>query len=289
MEVKLINISKSYGKVKVIDDINIEIGNGIYALLGHNGAGKSTIIRILLGLLLPNKGEILYNFKANVKDLIVESSIGYVPQKGGLDESQTVKDFLIYVGYYKGIGKDEIEKKIKFFSELFDFNKYLEVKIKNLSGGTKQKVKITQAFINNPKLVVLDEPSVGLDIAERKKLKEFLSEYGKMNTVLISTHIISDIDYIANNIIVLKNGKIKIQGKLDALINEISGKVYRIQGTEEEIDKFINDNDIFVMNRSYEDSTINTLRFLSEQDFGVDNITNITLEDVYTYYQKEGT
>ncbi|SUB56909.1 ABC transporter ATP-binding protein [Peptoniphilus lacrimalis] len=288
MNLELKGISKSYGNARVIDEINIEINNGIYALLGHNGAGKSTVIKILLGLLLQDKGKVIYNSKSNTKGSVYDYPLGYVPQKGGLDELQTVRDFLTYVGCYKGMRIKEIERDINFFSDLFNFNKYLNVKIKKLSGGTKQKVKITQAFLNNPKLVVLDEPSVGLDIYERKKLKEFLSKYGENNTVIISTHIISDIDYIANNIIILKNGKIIIQGKTEDLINQIPKNVYKIKGTEKQIDEFISKNNVLVMNRSYENSNINVLRFMSERDFGIDNITNVTFEDIYTYYQKVG-
>lgn len=287
MRLKLNNICKSYNNREVIKNINIEINQGIYALLGHNGAGKSTIIRILLGLLAPNKGEVLYDDKKCKGKSFLSYSLGYIPQKGGLDENRTVRDFLMYIGYYKDVSKKDIEENIKFFSELFDFEEYLSVKIKNLSGGTKQKVKITQAFINNPELVVLDEPSVGLDIAERKKLKEFLSEYGKKNTVIISTHIISDIDIIANNIIILKKGEVVVDGKLNELIETIPGKVYKFSGDEKMIEDFVEDNkkDIFVMNRSYDDEKTSVLRFMSNKNFGNSNVVTTTLEDLYTYHQ----
>lgn len=287
MGLEILNISKKYRDCIALENVNISIKNGIYGLLGHNGAGKSTLIKAILGLLSFDSGDIVWDDVSICKNKEIYHSLGYIPQHGGLDDSQTPRNYLKYIGCYKGLSEKEVENNISKFSDLFNFENYLDTKIKNLSGGTKQKVKITQAFLNNPRFIIMDEPTVGLDIDERRNLKKFLSEYSKNNTIIFSTHIISDIDFIANNLIIIRKGKVVAQGLLSELYNQVPGRVYELNDSEMVLDKFVKNNDIFVLNRKYEEANNNTLRFLSTVSPIVGEAQSISIEDMYAYFQKE--
>lgn len=207
MLLELKNVSKSYGKNEIIKDMNITFTSGIYGILGVNGAGKSTTIRLISTVEKPDCGEILFNnediYKLGER---YRDRVGYVAQKGGYYPEFTVDRFLDYIAELKGI--QEKQNVIDICLEKVGLTQQRHKKIKALSGGMKQRVNIAQALLNNPDILILDEPTVGLDPKERLNLKNILLEFSEEKLIIMTTHIVADIEDIADNIIIIKNGKI---------------------------------------------------------------------------------
>ena len=234
MKLKLQDINKSY-KNKVLDGISFELEKGVYGLLGPNGAGKSTLIRLLCGIEEANSGDILWDGESIHKlDERYRNILGYVPQKIGYYPDFTAVKFMEYIAQLKGIPKEIREKEISDALSLVNLEDTGNKKIKNFSGGMKQRLGIAQAILNHPELLVLDEPTVGLDIDERMNFKQFISEYAKNKIVLFATHIVSDIEDIGNEIIMLKNGKIVKHGDITKLLELVQGKVWKCVCTQEQ-------------------------------------------------------
>ena len=234
MKLKLEDIQKSY-KNKVLDGISFELEKGVYGLLEPNGAGKSTLIRLLCGIEEANSGDILWDGESiHTLDERYRNILGYVPQKIGYYPDFTAVKFMEYIAQLKGIPKEIREKEISDALSLVNLEDTGNKKIKNFSGGMKQRLGIAQAILNHPELLVLDEPTVGLDIDERMNFKQFISEYAKNKIVLFATHIVSDIEDIGNEIIMLKNGKIVKQGDIPTLLELVQGKVWKCVCTQEQ-------------------------------------------------------
>ena len=224
MELK--NVTKKIGRKNVLNSINLHIDKGIYGLLGANGVGKSTLMKIMTGELQPTKGQVIYDNNSNRVEFY--RSLGYLPQVFNAPKEATSKEYLMYISIYKGMDNEAAKKKIKDLTHDLNLEDYIDKKIGTLSEGTLQRVGIAQAFINNPKFVILDEPSSGLDISERRNLKKFISKEASESPVLISTHIISDIEYIVDWILVMKSGEILEQIKYQDAIKKLDGKVWNI-------------------------------------------------------------
>ena len=234
MKLNLIDVNKNY-KNKVLDGVSFELDKGIYGLLGPNGAGKSTLIRLICGIEEPDNGKILWNEEdIHTLDENYRDILGYVPQKIGYYPDFTAMKFMEYIAQLKGIPKDTRRKEISDALSLVNLSDTGKKKIKNFSGGMKQRLGIAQAILNHPQLLILDEPTVGLDIDERMNFKQFISGYAKDKIVLFATHIVSDIEDIGNEIILLKNGKIDQQGSLQALLELVQGKVWKCVATQEQ-------------------------------------------------------
>lgn len=230
--IEIKDVSKSYQNMQVLNNINIKIGKGIYGLLGENGAGKTTLIKIISGEIMPTNGYIIINrMKAYPEDLF--NLLGYLPQNYVAPGDMNVIEYLKYVYEYK---KDkESVNNIEELIEVLDLKNYTKTKIKKLSGGTVQRVGIAQAFLNNPELIILDEPTSGLDITQRRNLKNFILEKSKYSSIVISTHIVSDIDYIANYIILLKDGVVISKGEYSEQLKELDKMVWEFSCKEEEL------------------------------------------------------
>lgn len=226
MELELKNINKKYNK-PVLNNINLYLTEGVYGLLGPNGAGKSTLIRTICDIEIPNSGKVLYN-GTPVSELGEDyrEMLGYVPQKVGYYPDFTARDFLMYMAFVKGLEKSTCKKRIDEVLELVSLKDTGRKKIKNFSGGMKQRLGIAQAILNNPQILILDEPTVGLDLEERLNFKQFVSEYASNRIVIFATHIVSDIEDIGNEILILKNGTIKEQTSPEKLLMQINGKVW---------------------------------------------------------------
>lgn len=234
MKLNLIDVNKNY-KNKVLDGVSFELDKGVYGLLGPNGAGKSTLIRLICGIEEPDNGKILWNEEdIHTLDESYRDILGYVPQKIGYYPDFTAMKFMEYIAQLKGIPKDTRRKEISDALSLVNLSDTGKKKIKNFSGGMKQRLGIAQAILNHPQLLILDEPTVGLDIDERMNFKQFISGYAKDKIVLFATHIVSDIEDIGNEIILLKNGKIDQQGSLQALLELVQGKVWKCVATQEQ-------------------------------------------------------
>ena len=206
---ELCNISKKYNEKIALKDVSLKLDNGIYGLLGPNGAGKSTLMNIITGNLEPTEGTIKWDGK-EVKELgsNYRSLLGYAPQQQGMYETFSGRRFLSYMATLKGISKSSMEDEINRVLLYVNMVEKSNQKIGTYSGGMKQRILIAQAIIGNPKLVILDEPTAGLDPKERVRIRERIAELSKDKIILLSTHVVSDIESIAKKIILIKTGEI---------------------------------------------------------------------------------
>lgn len=206
---KLCQISKQYKDKLALEQVSIELGNGIYGLLGPNGAGKSTLMNIITGNLKPSTGTVLWNDK-NIQKQGKEyrSIIGYAPQQQGLYDTFTGRRFLAYMATLKGISKGDLVAEIDRTLAYVNMQEAADRKIGTYSGGMKQRILIAQAILGNPKIIILDEPTAGLDPKERVRIREGIAELGKDKIIIVSTHVVSDVETIADHIILLKSGRI---------------------------------------------------------------------------------
>ena len=211
MELTIDRLTKQYKNKIAVDRLSFSLTKGVTGLLGANGAGKTTLIRMLCGILVPTSGEITYN-GISVSDERYRNVLGYLPQEFGYYPEFTGKDFLMYFAALKGFTKKAAEIRANELLELVGLSQVQKKKIKTYSGGMKQRLGIAQALINRPEVLILDEPTAGLDPKERVRFRNLIDEIGKESIVLLSTHIVSDIEHIADHIIMMKNGQIIWQG-----------------------------------------------------------------------------
>ena len=235
MNLAVNDVSKFYQK-KVLDDIKFEMESGIYALLGPNGAGKSTLIRIICGIEEASSGTITYDGQTIQKmDAQYRQKLGYVPQNTGMYENFTAWEFLEYMAVMKGVAKKEVKDRVEKTLGVVNLLEVKNNKIKTFSGGMKQRVNIAQALLNEPEILVLDEPTVGLDVNERIKFKQFVSEYAREKIVIFATHIVSDIEDVGSKIVIMKNGRIVANDTTENLLKEVEGKIWEIKCSKDEL------------------------------------------------------
>ena len=227
MELKLKSVSKDFGGVHAVDGVTHSMKKGVYGLLGVNGAGKTTLMRMLCTVIRPTCGEITWDGKdifelgAAYRDIL-----GYLPQDFGYYPDLSIYDYMMYIASIKGIRSVEAEKRTEQLLEQVGLSKRKNRKMKNLSGGMVRRVGIAQAMLNNPQILVLDEPTAGLDPNERIRFRNLISDLSGERLVLLSTHIVSDVEYIANEIILMKDGKISYTGTSDKLISSMDESVW---------------------------------------------------------------
>ena len=233
------DVSKQYGSFTALQGINLEFTNGLYGLLAPNGAGKTTLIKMLATLIAPTKGEILYDGK-NIIDMDEDyrELLGYLPQQFGYYKNYSPKQYLLYLAALKGIGKKEALVKIEELLEKVALSDVMNKKMKKFSGGMIQRVGIAQALLNDPRILILDEPTAGLDPKERARFRHLLTELARKRLVIISTHIVSDIESIANEIIMIKNQQILYKDSVEKICNVLEGHVYETSIHYEQLDSF---------------------------------------------------
>ncbi|MDD3219530.1 MAG: ABC transporter ATP-binding protein [Lachnospiraceae bacterium] len=224
MELIISNVMKNYGKKDVLKGVSFKMDNGIYGLLGPNGAGKTTLIRILAGLIPASSGQVLYNGKKCDKEY--RAKLGYLPQDLDFYPNFTGRQYLEYVANLKGLSDVEADRKIKELAEQVDLTDDMERRCVNYSGGMKRRLGIAQALLNNPEILILDEPTAGLDPYERIKFRNIISVFSKDRAVLLSTHIVSDVDSVAKKIIMIKDGKVGSMEDGRAYMQRMNGKVW---------------------------------------------------------------
>lgn len=225
MELIFDRVTKQYKNKLAVDRVSLSLKQGVYGLLGANGAGKTTLMRMMCGVLKPDSGEILWDGR-KVEEEAYRDVLGYLPQEFGYYPDFSAMDFLMYLGALKGIPKKQARGKALELLELTGLSPAAKKKIKTFSGGMKQRLGIAQALLNNPKVLVLDEPTAGLDPKERVRFRNLISKLGNDRIVLLSTHIVSDVEHIADVILVMKAGSIIHQGTLREIIRAIEGKVW---------------------------------------------------------------
>lgn len=214
MELVIDRVSKQYKNNIAVDCISVKLQKGVYGMLGTNGAGKTTLMRMICGILKPTSGTISFD-GIDVSEENYRSVLGYLPQDFGYYPEFTGMDFLLYMAALKGIGKSQSKRKAKELLQLVSLQDVAKKKIKTYSGGMKQRLGIAQALLNQPKLLVLDEPTAGLDPKERVKFRNLIAELGTESIVLLSTHIVSDIEQIADKVLIMKDGQLIYQDKWD--------------------------------------------------------------------------
>lgn len=257
MELALNCISKTYkkGSVKALDNFSVTLTPGVYGLLGPNGAGKSTLMNIITDNLNADGGEVVYggeNIKKLGKDY--RAVLGYMPQQQGLYDDFTLNRFLWYMAALKGLKKKEAKEKITQLLETVNLTDAAHKKLGSFSGGMKQRALIAQALLNNPEILILDEPTAGLDPKERIRIRNFISEIAEDKIVLISTHVVSDIEFIAKEIILLKKGQLISHDSPNKLTKELENKVFEVEIQREDL-KYFQDN-YRVSNLCHNDNSI---------------------------------
>jgi len=218
MELSLDRLSKQYGSKIAVDNISTTLTPGVYGLLGANGAGKTTLMRMLCGILEPSSGEVFFNDREITSmGASYRNILGYLPQDFGYYPNYTAMEFMLYMAALKGIPNHIAVKRIKKLLSTVDLSHVASKRIKTFSGGMKQRVGIAQALLNNPKILILDEPTAGLDPKERVRFRNLLSEYAGDKIVILSTHIVSDIEAIADEVLLMKKGRIVQRGTVASL------------------------------------------------------------------------
>ena len=283
MELKISKLTKQFGNFTAVDALNVTMTNGVYGLLGVNGAGKTTFMRIICTLLQPTSGQILCNGKdifqmgADYRKLL-----GYLPQEFGFYPEFTVKDYLLYIAALKGIRPAVAKKRVKNLIAKVGLSKVENQKMKKLSGGMKRRAGIAQAMLNDPPILILDEPTAGLDPNERIRFRNLISELSQERLVLLSTHIVSDVEYIANEIWLMKEGKLLHQGTAEDLIHSMTEKVWKC---------YTHKADVQDLMKQYKISNIKSeahgveLRIIAkEKPFPDAVMEEANLEDVFLYY-----
>lgn len=284
MKLEIKNLSKNYGNVQALSGVSMTLENGIYGLLGPNGAGKSTLINLITDNIKRDKGEILWNDTDILKlGQKYRDILGYMPQEQGYYEDFTAGAFLSYIAKVKGISGKNAEDRITELLEVVNLTKYRKTKIGGFSGGMKQRLMLAQALLNDPKILILDEPTAGVDPQERIKIRNFISSIAKDRIVILATHIISDVEAIAKEIILIKAGEIIKKGTPDSLLSNMEAGIYEVRLNESQIEE---------LNEKYIVSNLkNSPEGLVAKIIGNEPPVNIeyvrsqaSLEDLYLYH-----
>lgn len=284
MKIEFRKVTKSYGKdIVALDEFSATLYPGIYGLLGANGAGKTTLIRILVGLLPSTSGTILVDdvpiSKAGSNYL---SKLGYLPQYPRFYRDFTIADFLRYICALKNIEPDEGKRRIQELLEAVNLQDVSKKRIGELSGGMRQRVGIVQALLGDPKVLVLDEPTAGLDPQERIHFRNLIAQFSENRIVLLATHIVSDVDAIANQVIILKKGQLVQMNTPEALEHDMEGRVWEMTVTSHRELLKLNSNQISNIQQK---QGVFRVRMLSEKKPVQDAVeVSPNLEDVFLYH-----
>ena len=269
MEIVLEHISKKYrdrhAVKKAVEDVNLRFTSGVWGLLGANGAGKTTLMRMICGIMKPTDGRICYD-GVEIGQLgdAYRSIIGYLPQDFGFYPEFTVQQYLEYISAMKGMSDKQAKQKIDELLVRLSLEDVWKKRIVKLSGGMRRRVGIGQALLNDPEFLVLDEPTSGLDPGERVRFRNLLSEFAHDRIVLISTHIVSEVEYIATQNAIMKNGRILQTGNTQELVTQMQGKVFEGFIVPQELEKW--EKKVQIVNLSNEADGGVSLRYIGKQE-----------------------
>lgn len=283
MVLSLDRLTKQYGSKIAVDQVSADLTPGVYGLLGANGAGKTTLMRMLCAILESTSGEVLLD-ESEVISMGADyrNLLGYLPQDFGYYPNYTAKEFLHYIAALKGLPREKARKKTKELLEITDLASVAGKKMKTFSGGMKQRVGIAQALLNNPKILILDEPTAGLDPKERVRFRNLISDYADDKIVILSTHIVSDIEAIADKVFLMKKGQFILQGSVPELTAKADGKVWELTVSQKESRNY--QETMAVANVRHENGQV-VLRILSDRKPAENAVPcAATLEDLYLYY-----
>ena len=283
MELTISDLTKDFGSFRAVDQVTFTMHSGVYGLLGVNGAGKTTLMRMLTTLIHPTGGEIRWDGQDVFRmDSAYRKLLGYLPQDFGYYPDFSIYDYLMYIASIKGIRPAAAKQRALRLLKQVGLSQAGHKKMKTLSGGMKRRVGIAQAMLNDPKILILDEPTAGLDPNERIRFRNLISELSEDRIVLLSTHIVSDIEYIASEILLMKDGRITLSGTAEEVIASMPERVWLFSVPREHVDRYL---------AAYRVSNLKTtpagatLRVLSAECPAIGAVeTAATLEDVFLHY-----
>lgn len=288
MELLVDKVSKKFKDKKAVDNISLELTPGVWGLLGANGAGKTTLMRMIAGIMRPTSGQVLYDgVPIQTLGEGYREVFGFLPQEFGFYPEFTVKDYLAYVAALKGLPERESRRRIHELLERVSLTDVHNKKIARLSGGMKRRVGITQALLNDPEVLILDEPTGGLDPGERVRFRNLLSEFAHDRIVLISTHIVPDVEYIATCHAVIRDGRLLATGTTDELVKLVEGKVWSCIIPARAVPKYESRLQIVSL-RNENDGSV-SIRYLAEHPCNNSSaLCNPRLEDLYLWMFPQG-
>ena len=283
MEIMLKNLCKSYGDKQALKNINLTLTPGIYGLLGPNGAGKSTMTNIITGNLKQTGGEILFdNTDIRTLGINFRGRIGYCPQQQALYPSFTAEQFLFYMASLHGMSRKYAEERTEWALKFLSLYDVRNKKIKSMSGGMKQRLLIAQSVMHDPDILILDEPTAGLDPRQRIAVRNMIGEIALHKTVIISTHVVQDVEYISKEIIFLSDGKIICRGTPEELMRHLENQVWEITACEENLHEIMKTGIVCGISK---DGNGISVRILSEKKPDIScKAVRPSLEDVYLHY-----
>lgn len=286
MELTLDNLSKQYGSQPAVAQFSAVLHEGVHALLGSNGSGKTTLLRMICDVLKPTNGAILVDH-TNISRMGEQyrELLGYLPQNFGYYPNFTGWDFMMYLAALKGLPKLTAKERCEELLQAFGLYDVRQKKIKTYSGGMRQRLGIAQALINDPSILILDEPTVGLDPKERAKFRTIIGNLSKDKIILLSTHIVSDIESMADNILMMKQGMLVLQGDADSICRKIDGMVWEGTVCPAKADRLMEQQIVSHLRRT---NNCVDLRVVSDQQpFATAVPVEPHLEDLYLYYFQE--
>ena len=263
-----------------------ELKCGVYGLLGANGAGKTTLMRMICDIQEPTSGEIFCNGQ-NIREMGEEyrDRLGYLPQNFGYYPEFTAYKFLLYIASLKGLGKEQAAVRALYLLEMVGLADQKKQKIKTFSGGMKQRLGIAQAMLNEPEILILDEPTAGLDPKERVRFRNLISSFSKDKIVLLSTHIVSDVEYIADEILVMKDGRLIHRGAPEVVTQEAKGLVWECKVESKDAERYIEQYNVGNLKNVGDKTTLRVISDTCPCEGAVE--AEPTLEDLYLYYFNE--
>ncbi|WP_010275406.1 ABC transporter ATP-binding protein [Paenibacillus senegalensis] len=282
MLLKIDRLTKQFGHKIAVDRLSASLSPGIYGLLGANGAGKTTLMRMLCGILYPTSGDVQWNGRSILSlGEAYRDLLGYLPQDFGYYPDFTAEQYLHYIAALKGLDKQQARAKSHELLELVDLSAAARKKIRTFSGGMKQRLGIAQAVINDPCILILDEPTAGLDPKERVRFRNIISHLSADKIVILSTHIVSDVESIAGQILLMKKGQLLMQGTVKELTAHADGCVWICRVKPEDVPDF--ERRYTIGNVRHEQHEVE-LRIISEDRPAADAFSvEATLEDLYLY------
>ena len=290
MELRIENLTKAYGKKVALNDFTATLSSGIYGLLGPNGAGKSTMMKILTENLAADGGRVLVNgVPSNEMGAEYRALLGYMPQQQGLYPHFTARRFLYYIAALKGMTKAQAAEEIQRAAAMVNMTEHLDKRLGTFSGGMKQRILIAQAVLGSPKILILDEPTAGLDPKERIRIRNLISQISMDRIVILATHVVSDVEFIAKEILMLKDGHLITQLSPSGLLQQMKGKVFEICVTEEQVETVQARYLVGNIRKDEEDKI--WMRIIEDRKPDWSEIHEVmpTLEDVYLHTFEAGT